>query len=168
MRRRNFIKSIAVLPVIGFIPNLFANKVDPNFQYDNPQQGQTTRLKKGYPKTVKELTEWMEAALPVGESTDHQYSVTGEEYIEYQTRVIKSRSIEAEHCRFQWNTFTEQCRRLKGSGHKLYWRIIPEYHEITEVFSEQPPWKLVPGELSFVYSRYLISSKPEQRIANGS
>jgi len=153
MRRRNFIKSIAVLPVIGFIPNLFANK--------------TTV----YPKTVIELKQWMENALPVGEGTDHQYSVTGEEYIEYH-RVWEDPN-EVMLCRLQWNTFTKQYRELKGSGHKLYWRIKPEYTEYDyaelERFDTLTPNRFPDDHIdlrSRLYTRYLISNKSES--ANGS
>lgn len=140
MKRRNFIKSILSLSSFAFIPKIFAEQ---DIKYTGQTQGQTVVYKKGYPKTVVELTEWMETALPVGKSTNHRYSITGEEYIEY---AISQGEINNEVllCRYMWNTFVNQCQKLHEDGHKLYWRIKPEYKK------------------SRIYTQYLISNKPEK------
>lgn len=158
MKRRNFIKSISVLPIISFIPSLFSKEEFPD-KYEDYLNQNNISVDYGtgkYPKTVKELTEWMEAALPVSQSTDNSHSVTGEEYIEsYSTMTGHD---EERLCRYRWNFFMKQCRELEGDGHKLYWRIKPELSE----------WKkfAVDGSVhpggTRVYMRYLISNKPEK------
>lgn len=103
-------------------------------------------------------------SLSVGSSTNTKWSVTGEEYIEYAigTKVdafYRSKSgfknPEEMLCKWMWNTFVTKCHKLNEDGHKLYWRIKPEYDE----------W-IDHEKIAKIYTRYLISNKPE--ISDGT
>jgi hypothetical protein len=139
MNRRNFIKIISCAPIIGFLPKLSSQTND----YLKDQ-----RHIEDYPKTIKELQQWMESILPVGESTNHRYSVTGEEYIEYGATT--DWDSEEKLCRFIWQAFRSNVDKISSNetGYKLYWRIKPEYSEWAD-------------KKARIYTRYLISNKEE-------
>jgi len=114
------------------------------------------------PKTIDELVKLMEAVLPVGVSTDHHHSVTGEEYVEYQYYVSDEEAVRANAameellCLKAWEGFLLNCKKLNEGGNKLYWRFKP----MTEGVPNSDKVEL--------YMWYLISGEPAQCRTIGS
>ena len=155
MKRRNLIKYLMALPVIGFIPELLGKTLPamniPTWDFRNVENFYL----QGHPKTCSELVEWMEKTLPVGEPTAGKWSVTGEEYKEAVIGLVKPRKASEERlCRFQWQAFLKECRSNAGPL-KLYWRVKPEYVEYIDLFTKAKTGR------AKIYMRYHVSGKKE-------
>ena len=131
-------------------------------------------IERDSPQTVTELYDMMCSALPVGQSTCIQWSVTGEEYVEYHTRVNplgwtfngKQKNPEAVACRWAWQTFLKQAMAhdVNPSNNPrtttLYWRIKPEFAYYDEDLGFDVGGVPYLEKRARIYLRYLISSKP--------
>lgn len=167
MNRRSFVKFLSCSPLFSIF-KVNANQdylIDPDNWYVKPQQGETVHysklpdgtLSETCPGTIEELTEMMEARIPVGPSTNFKWSVTGEEYKEVKIgcRDPNEAKIKA-LVSSQWGTFLKEVR--ENPYGKLYWRIKPEYSM----------WEDLGLHKSKIYTRYLVSNKPEKwLIADG-
>ena len=126
------------------------------------------------PKTVAELYDMMCSALPLGQSTCLQYSVTGEEYVEYHTGVNpagfifngEQKNPEEVACRWAWQTFLKQMMAHdadpKNDPRKLtlYWRVKPEFAYYDEDLNFDVGGVPRLEKRARIYLRYLVSSKP--------
>lgn len=150
--RRIFLKLFACVGFLFLTNRLYANAV-----------------KRPVPKTVDELYAAMNNVIAPGRSTIIQWSVTGEDYIEYAfgTRAVV-KNQEALLCKWHWNTFISNFMKIKNPYMaRLYWSVKPEFR-----IEKHDPW-FDGGDLSMIdpeqltvkqsgrfYARYLISSEP--------
>ena len=119
------------------------------------------------PKTATELYDMMCSALPVGQSTCIQWSVTGEEYVEYATGVnLSLKDPEAIACRWAWQTFLKQIMAHDVDPQNdprtttLYWRVKPEFAYYDEDLNFDIGGAPRLEKRARFYLRYLVSSKP--------
>ena len=137
-------------------------------------RGYAATVRRDSPKTTAELYDMMCSALPVGESTCIQWSVTGEEYVEYATGVNplgwsfggRKENPEAIACRWAWQTFLKQAMAHDVNPQNnprtttLYWRIKPEFAYYDEDLNFDIGGTPQLEKRARIYLRYLISSKP--------
>lgn len=160
MNKRRFMQFLASTPLLGFaFPALCAAR------------------KRHIPETVDELYSAMCAAMPVGESTDIAFAVTGEPYVESgfcianhafgfsdEIESIDSVKSEAELCRLAWLSFLHNRMKLRSPlDGVLYWRIEPEIAFFDDEFpSPFDGVTMRPVKKARIYLRYLISSRSER------
>lgn len=116
-------------------------------------------------KTVDDLIEKMESAVPVGESTMVRLSVTDEPYIvhAFKTKDLGPESL-LRMLEALYRCFKEQ---VIPNESKLYWRRKPEYSEHTiqtwngqdifDINASPPPDEIVETRWAVVSMRYLVS-----------
>ena len=147
IKRRLFLKLFALTGAALFAGPLYA-----------------LNAKRKPPTTTEELYAAMSRALPVGPSTVMQWSVTGEEYVEYAMglRIFPEAvgEIEPEKrlCAVMWRTFLGQLAKLDGGDYRIYWRMPPEFVVFLDDFDEELGG--FAQQKARIYTRYLISDKP--------
>ena len=137
MNRRWFLRILLAIPLLGYsCPALLAAN------------------KRVLPETVAELYQAMCEAIPMGESTEIAWAVTGEPYIEYALgALLPNPRAEAALCTAMWRTFLKVWRESDDPrGAVLYWRILPEWAEFD--YGEAKKCR--------IYLRYLVSVKTQR------
>lgn len=113
------------------------------------QSGPTRAYKT--PINETELYQFMNRVLPVGQGTNYEKSVTGEDYIAYaQGCDDPNQEKKRLAVKWIWKAFLKKALSAVP-GSKLYWRTPPEWEEF-----EDPETRVKKGRL---YLRFLISPK---------
>lgn len=158
MKRRLFLQFISLGVTLGFVSPLYAKAIQ-----------------RWIPTTVDELYEAMCAVLPAtNDGGNIAWCPTSDAYEEFAvgTRVSETIGLtngvaadaraEQRLCRWAWQTYTSQLRKLNGPA-TLYWRIKPEiafFDDDWIPFRGFPLDQVISGRKARIYLRYVISSKP--------